>query len=140
MKYFFLPLALVVSCSASAANITEDSRKFIEREVSQYMQNGTNGFMEVISKDGPTMSDKAAQDIIVGMVQIEASCGKPTGYSIKKITELSENTSDALFIINLEKCPLFVRQVIYRTKSGRVMSPSFGFHNQPQAVWPSGIF
>lgn len=139
MKSVFVSLAILLTAPAQAGDITEESRKLIEREVAQYKEKGPSGFLAVATKNGPVMSDKSAKEIIDGFVQIEAACGKPVDHSIKKIAQLSDSVTSALFIINLEKCPVFFRQTIYRTKAGHVVAANFNLHTQPEAIWPNSV-
>jgi len=139
MKLTFLTVALMLTGSVHAGDIAEESKKLIERVVTQYKEKGPNGFLSAAAKNGPVMSDKSAKDIIDGLVQIEAMCGKPVDHSIKKIAQLSDSVTSVLFIVNLEKCPVFFRQTIYRTKAGNVVTSNFNLHTQPEVIWPSNV-
>lgn len=139
MKFHAIFLTLLLSSVTHATEISVEGKKYIAHQVATYMEKGANGMIEFYLAGGPAMDEKSANEIISGMAQLESMCGKPVGFSVKKIVGITENTANAFFVIDLEKCPVFFRQVLYRTKSGKVIAANFYMHTQPEQVWPNEI-
>ena len=129
MKKIVAAIILSFPTISLGADIAEEAKKAIDLQISEYRDKGVSGYIAAMAKTNPMISDKTIESQMLGsMTSVEGMCGKATGYSIKVISKLTEESANALFVINLERCPLFVRQVFYKSKAGQITSPNFYFH------------
>lgn len=71
--------------------------------------------------------------------QIESFYGKPESLEIIKENQISERSTQVLFVINLETGPIFARFQAYKTKAGAWVATEFRFMTEAALIFPDSM-
>ena len=133
---FVLSLVFLVAAPNAFADIVGDAKVYLEKGLQVYVESGPKPFIEYLMKNGALEGNPQTLSQANVLQQIQDLGGKPMTYEVSSVTKLSERAAGVLYVIHLEKLPVFGNALLYRTAGGSMTVVSINFNTVSDKVWP----
>jgi len=126
----------MIALGLGSASADTGGKDIVIDGINAYKENGAKAAIETWIKGSALEGSKEALSQANSIRQIEDFYGNYIGYEIVKEHAISDRSSMFLFVINLEKGPIFGRFQTYRKADNQWVASHFNFHTQATATWP----
>ena len=133
---FLVSFTLLTIAPSASADIGADAKAYFETALQVYLDSGPRAFIEYSMKNGALEGNPQAISQANVLQQIQDLGGKPKSFEVSSVTKLSDRGVELLYVINLEKLPIFGNALLFQSSGGAMTVVTFNFNSAPEKVWP----